>query len=335
MPISNCLEEVLLSIRETGNVEPVRGKIIRSQNGIVYIADEIVYSRSDHSSFIIKVTDEQEALYCLKCTVLTDHQIQKRLATQECEALARLQGVPSVIQMTENFRTERIIYIVTDFYPMTLDKLDKSNLNETQIWFFLWKLLNIAKTIHLQNIIHRDIKPENILIDENGEIVLCDFGLAKLSPDFPDPASGVVVGTPSYSAPEFKTLDYSPKGDTYSIMKVVQMLLDTQERSHLKTFVSSHLSCGERTRPSPAEILENSVFNPLEAQNILSTSLFASISVEKESKILGLDRQTMQAHVLAVALSKIKLRGQDHLTSINLSQPTPSNPMWLMVCFSP
>jgi len=51
--------------------------------------------------------------------------------------------------------------------------------------------------LHKSNIIYRDLKPENILIDENGYILLADFGLAKLGSE-----SNSFCGTPEYLSPE-------------------------------------------------------------------------------------------------------------------------------------
>lgn len=56
---------------------------------------------------------------------------------------------------------------------------------------------------HAQGLIHRDVKPANILLDENGDCLLCDFGLVKDLIDDPGLTdSGVVLGTPAYMAPE-------------------------------------------------------------------------------------------------------------------------------------
>jgi len=70
---------------------------------------------------------------------------------------------------------------------------------------------------HRQGIIHRDLKPENILIGSSGAVRILDFGIARVMTDEPGrprlTATGVMVGTPGYMAPE--QLDGAP-GDVRS-----------------------------------------------------------------------------------------------------------------------
>lgn len=68
-------------------------------------------------------------------------------------------------------------------------------------------LEEIARAVHYaheQGVLHRDLKPENVLVDDRGRPILTDFGLAKITAVEPSKftRTGVVMGTPSYMAPE-------------------------------------------------------------------------------------------------------------------------------------
>ncbi|PCI75187.1 hypothetical protein COB21_05950 [Candidatus Aerophobetes bacterium] len=84
--------------------------------------------------------------------------------------------------------------------------------------------------LHTHAIIHRDIKPENILITENGEVKLIDFGIAKLEGESPvglEKKDASIIGTPSYMSPEQKRdpLKASYQSDIYSLGRVLEELL--------------------------------------------------------------------------------------------------------------
>jgi serine/threonine-protein kinase len=55
---------------------------------------------------------------------------------------------------------------------------------------------------HSQNMIHRDVKPANLMLDKDNRVVLTDFGIAKIVTGIQFTASGGMVGTPAYMAPE-------------------------------------------------------------------------------------------------------------------------------------
>ena len=56
-------------------------------------------------------------------------------------------------------------------------------ISEKHVSLIIYNLLCAVKYLHTKNIIHRDLKPANVLIDENCNIKICDFGLARTLPE--------------------------------------------------------------------------------------------------------------------------------------------------------
>lgn len=93
-------------------------------------------------------------------------------------------------------------------------------------------LAKIARAVayaHQKDILHRDIKPANILVDTEGEPHVLDFGLAKhITQDTGTTLSGMVLGTPSFMAPEQaagKNKEVTVATDIYGLGAVLYYLL--------------------------------------------------------------------------------------------------------------
>lgn len=79
---------------------------------------------------------------------------------------------------------------------------------------------------HHAGLVHRDIKPENILISDEGEVKIVDFGLVRAVAEAKITSTSVILGTVAYLSPEqVRTGDTDSRGDVYAIGVLVYELL--------------------------------------------------------------------------------------------------------------
>lgn len=141
---------------------------------------------------------------------------------REARAAAKLEH-PNIVQVQDVGTTERNLHFIIMQY------IDGQNLEEkiqtagrhtpqeaTRIVMEIARGLQVA---HRAGVIHRDIKAENILITQNGQVKLTDFGLAKdLNSELKLTADGAMIGTPLYMAPEIgRVKEIDGRVDIYSL----------------------------------------------------------------------------------------------------------------------
>ncbi|KAJ6236855.1 mitogen-activated protein kinase [Anaeramoeba flamelloides] len=97
------------------------------------------------------------------------------------------------------------VYLVTELLATDLRQIINSeqDLTEDHVRYFLYQILCALKYLHSGNVIHRDLKPGNILLNENCDLKVCDFGLARFSdPEEENPLLTQYVATRWYRSPE-------------------------------------------------------------------------------------------------------------------------------------
>lgn len=85
-------------------------------------------------------------------------------------------------------------------------------------------MLRALKFVHPAGVVHRDLKPSNILINENCDLKICDFGLARLQ----DPQMTGYVSTRYYRAPEIMLTwqEYDSAVDIWSVGCIFAEMID-------------------------------------------------------------------------------------------------------------
>ena len=74
------------------------------------------------------------------------------------------------------------------------------------------------QVVHEAGVVHRDVKPSNILVNQEGLAKLLDFGISSGANQLPMTATGMVMGTAQYLAPEQATgAAATAAGDLYSL----------------------------------------------------------------------------------------------------------------------
>jgi serine/threonine protein kinase/lipoprotein NlpI len=148
----------------------------------------------------------------------------------EAEAAARVQHA-HLVQIYEVGEQEGRPYLALEYVEGgSLDKqLNGTPMPARQAAALVETLARAIDAAHQAGIIHRDLKPANVLLTADGTPKITDFGLAKrLDESAGETASGTILGTPSYMAPEQargQSKHIGPAADVYALGAILYELL--------------------------------------------------------------------------------------------------------------
>lgn len=148
---------------------------------------------------------DSNAFYAMKC--LSKKELfknnQKKYAITERNVLRDINH-PFIVKLRYSFQNSKNLFLVMDFMPggdlgNYLEQVETFSERRTRIYSA--EIILALSELHKHNIIFRDLKPENILIDENGHVLLSDFGLSKENVKYENTEKSF-CGTFAYLAPE-------------------------------------------------------------------------------------------------------------------------------------
>ena len=175
--------------------------------------------------------DRRVAIKILPGATLS-HERGRQRFLHEARIIARLRH-PHIVPIHSVGEHEGLLFYVMDLIPGTsLDQPEFRDLptatGSARANWVAGLGIQAAETLayaHGQGVLHRDVKPSNLLLDQDGQLWLADFGLAKLLDDPSLTPSGEWLGTLRYLAPECLQGEVSVRSDIYGLGLTLYELL--------------------------------------------------------------------------------------------------------------
>lgn len=174
---------------------------------------------------------------------------------REARAAGRLSH-PKIISIYEYGENDDMAYIVMELVrgrELTEYFEAGKRISVHDGLLIVMQLLDALDYLHTHDIVHRDIKPANILITADEQIKIADFGIAKIDTSAHTQV-GIVLGTPTYMAPEqFMGHQVDHRADLYSVGVVLYLFL-TGERPFVGSVITIMHQAVHREATPPSEL---------------------------------------------------------------------------------
>jgi eukaryotic-like serine/threonine-protein kinase len=258
------------------------------------------------------VEDEQlgrrVALKLLAHRLAEDDAFRERFR-REASAAAGLQH-PHIVGIFDRGEWDGTPYIAMEFVAgRTLKQLvlEEGPLDAARAVDLTIQVLRALRYAHKHGIVHRDVKPQNVILDEEGEAKVADFGIAHAgASDMTE--TGSIVGTAQYLSPEqAQGQPVSPRSDLYSVGVMLYELLTGRVPFEASSPVSVALKQVSE-RPVPPSQLRPGISPALESVVLRA--------LEKDP-----ERRFADANEFIAAL-QAALRAPEHV----VLEPTPGEP---------
>jgi serine/threonine-protein kinase len=207
---------------------------------------------------------------------------------REAKILAKLKH-PHIVGVWDYGEYEGDPYFVMEYFPGgTLDQKMEKPIPWQEAVQILLPIAEALSYAHQQGIVHRDIKPSNILLNESGELILSDFGIARPLEviDNLKTGDGDLLGTLEYIAPEqiSNPQNLDGRADIYSLGVLLYEMVTGRKpfESDAKAPLSVLLNKVLDPVPDPK------IFNPFLSNNIINI-LIKSLAAKSEDRYKNMD----------------------------------------------
>ncbi|HEX9067921.1 MAG TPA: serine/threonine-protein kinase [Ktedonobacterales bacterium] len=191
--------------------------------------------------YLAQRTDRPAELFAVKVIAPSSgdpHDTLRPRFLREAAAAKRLRH-PRILPVLAVGEADYVLYMVLPFMPggtlATRVGAFPRGMPLARVVTALGQLAEALDYAHSRGIVHRDIKPTNILLDADGALSLADFGIARVFADLSASqpgtpttltATGQVLGTPQYMAPEqVRSGPVGPAADIYALGVVLYQMV--------------------------------------------------------------------------------------------------------------
>lgn len=269
----------------------------RGGMGTVYLAED-------------QELDRQVAIKVLNTPEVTDG-LRERMI-REAQIIARLEH-PGIVPVHDvgTLPDGRIFYAMKFVRGSRLDEYAAQGASLRDRLRKFQAVCDAVAFAHAHGVIHRDLKPQNIMIGSFGEVLVMDWGVAKIRDDPRQSAvfntsDGTVIGTRNYMSPEQARgeIEIDERADVYSLGAVLNFLLTDQNVSKpAKAICLKAMAPEPGDRYASASELSADIGHLLDAEPV---SAYRENALEKAGRWVGKNRFLVLL-VLAYLLMRIFL----------------------------
>ncbi|GAB1514512.1 serine/threonine-protein kinase [Actinophytocola sp. KF-1] len=189
---------------------PILEEIGRGGMGIVWLAEDRTIGR--------RVAIKE--LHLPAGVPTEERQVLEQRVLREARAAGRLND-PSVVTVFDVLQEAGATFIVMELIqaPTLSDIVARQGpLPQEAVARIAEQLLSALEAAHAAGVVHRDVKPSNVMVLPSGRVKLTDFGIAQSTDDPRLTTSGILIGSPTYLAPEvIRGEQASPGSDLWAL----------------------------------------------------------------------------------------------------------------------